>query len=82
MGVTMSISRISFEYDNLQGTIATVHSGENLEKQSNFRESADCHLFVRLFLFLIWGLGSLVVLDSYVEVCIITHGHFQNQLQI
>ena len=27
---------------------------------------------------LIWGLSSLVVLDFYVEVCIITHGHFQD----
>ena len=45
----MSISRISFKYDNLQGTIATVHSGKNLEKQSNFLESADGCLFAHLF---------------------------------
>ena len=47
----MGISRISFKYDNLQGTIATVHSGKNLEKQSNFCESANCPFFVRLFVY-------------------------------
>ena len=35
-------------------------------------------LLVCPFVCLIWGLSSLVVLDFYVEVCIITHGHFQD----
>ena len=59
----MSISRISIKYDNQQGTIATVHSRENLSIQSKVK---PFHEYVEYLLSvcLIWCVGVFGVTMS------------------